>query len=92
MTDARTTYLVELIPPSGAWSELRELGERSRQAAAELDDEGIAVRFVRSIFVPESETCFVLYEAASVEAVRAAASRAGLGIAAVTQALRSQAG
>jgi hypothetical protein len=92
MTDARATFLVELIPPNGAWREIRELGERSRQAAADLAGEGIAVRFVRSIFVPESETCFVLYEAASVEAVRAAASRAGLGIAAVTQALQGHAG
>jgi hypothetical protein len=91
-TDAPTTFLVELTPPSGGWSQLQELGERSRRAAAELHRGGVEVRFVRSIFVPERETCFVLYEAGSVEAVMAATSRAGLGFAAVTQALRKQAG
>ena len=37
------------------------------------------VRYVRAIFVPEDETCFFLYEAGSVDAVRKAARRAGLG-------------
>jgi hypothetical protein len=45
-----------------------------------MDDEGIPVRFVRSIFVPEDETCFCLYEAASVDAIREAARRAALPI------------
>lgn len=40
--------------------------------------EGIPIRFLRSIFVPEDEACFHLYEAGSLEAVRTAARRAEL--------------
>ncbi len=36
------------------------------------------MRFVRSVFVPEDEACFYLYEAPSAEAVREAARRAAL--------------
>ncbi len=50
----------------------------ARVAAEALTREGTPIRYVRSIFVPEDETCFYLYEAASVEAVREAAHRAGL--------------
>ncbi len=51
----------------------------ARVAAVEaLTREGTPIRYVRSIFVPEDETCFYLYEAASVDAVREAAHRAGL--------------
>ena len=46
--------------------------------AAELSVEGTSVRYVRSIFVPKDETCFLLYEAGSADDVREAASRAGV--------------
>ena len=36
------------------------------------------MRYLRSIFVAEDETCFLLYEAASADTVRTAAGRAGL--------------
>jgi hypothetical protein len=36
------------------------------------------VRFLRSIFVPENDTCFLLYEAPTAKTVREAAGRAGL--------------
>jgi hypothetical protein len=52
--------------------------ERARLAAAEVNGEGMSVRYLRSILVPEDETCFYLYEAGSAEAVREAAQRAGL--------------
>jgi uncharacterized protein DUF4242 len=44
------------------------------------------VRFVRTVFVPEDETCFYLYEAASADVVRQAARCAGLGVESVTEA------
>ena len=36
------------------------------------------MRFVRSVFVPEDETCFYIYEATSVDDVREATRLAGL--------------
>jgi hypothetical protein len=41
--------------------------------------EGQQVRFLRSVFVPEDDACFLLYEGPSAESVRAAALRAKLG-------------
>jgi hypothetical protein len=51
---------------------------RARLAAEALTSEGTAVDCLSSILVPEDEICFLLYRAASVEVVRAAASRAAL--------------
>jgi len=47
-------------------------------AAQTATRSGSPVRFVRSFFVPEDETCFLVFEAASAEDVRAAALLAGL--------------
>lgn len=44
------------------------------------------VRLVRSIFVPEDETCFYLFEAPSIEAVREAMPRAGLRVERISEA------
>jgi hypothetical protein len=54
--------------------------ERARREAERISGEGTPVRLVRSIFVPEDETCFYLYEAESLDAVLAAARRAELPI------------
>lgn len=54
-------FLVEVYAPGS--SDLPELVAPARAAA----DDG--VRYVRSIFVPEDEVCFHLYEGASVQAV-----------------------
>jgi hypothetical protein len=51
---------------------------RARHAAAALTAEGQPVRLVRSIFVPEDETCFLLVEADTAELVREAATRAAV--------------
>lgn len=53
-------------------------GESARAAAEELTRRGTAIRYRRSIFVPAEETCFVLFDAESAEAVRDAATLAAL--------------
>ena len=57
-----------------AYATVQEAAARARAAT-----EGGPVRFLRSIFVPEDDTCFLLYEGPSAESVRAAALRAQLG-------------
>jgi hypothetical protein len=52
----------------------------ARLAAKQMSREGTPVRCMRSIFVPEDETCFLLYEADSANAVREAALRARLPV------------
>lgn len=59
----------------------------ARRAAERLTSEGTSVQVVRSIFVPEDETCLHLYRADSLEAVRAAAARAALPLCRIAEAM-----
>jgi hypothetical protein len=52
--------------------------QRARRAAEQLSRAGTPVRYLRSMFLPLDETCLLLYEAASADAVRAAARHAAL--------------
>ena len=70
-------FLVEVYVAHDNHRAAREVG-RAAQAAADLSPEGRSVRCVRSIFVPKDETCFLLYEAHSADAVEDAVRRAGL--------------
>ena len=78
-------YLVERYV-SRSDAEALQLGAgRARREAERLSREGTPVRLVRSIFVPEDETCFYLYEAESSDAVIEAARRAELRVDRIAQ-------
>jgi hypothetical protein len=47
-------------------------------AAAQVSEQGAPVRILHTIFVPEDETCFCLFESSSAGAVREAMTRARL--------------
>lgn len=51
---------------------------RTRAAADRLTQQGCRIRFLRTIFVPEDETCFYLFEASSASVVRDVGERAGV--------------
>jgi len=72
-----TTFIAEAYTPSG--TSVAELEARARLAADELARAGTRIRYLHSIFVPEDETCFHLFEAGSADAVREAIERASLG-------------
>jgi hypothetical protein len=80
-------FLVELYVSRADGAEVERAAERARDAAEQLTREGRPVRFVRSIFVPEDETCFYLYEAASAEHVSEAARCADLRFERVAEAI-----
>ena len=73
-------FLIELYVSRADTASLERDTDRARLAAEELHRTGASVRYLRSIFVPEDETCFLLYEATSAEAVREAALRARLPV------------
>jgi hypothetical protein len=81
-------YTVELRLPQTGWEDLQEAAARARQAAEQMRREGEPVRFLRSIFVPEDDACFFLYEGSSAQSVRDAAVRAELGVRRVDAALQ----
>jgi uncharacterized protein DUF4242 len=82
-----TEFIVELYVSRNGAGAVAESASRARQAAEQMTREGATVRFLRTMFVPEDETCFYLYEAESEEAVREAAGRAALPVERVAKAM-----
>jgi len=72
------SYLVEAYVPRSRAREARAAGRRARAAAEELSREGSPIHYVRTTFLPEDETCFHVFEAASEDAVGEACRRAGI--------------
>lgn len=79
-------YLVELYLPRSS-SSPDEAARRVRSSATALRREGHGVRYVRSIFVPADEICFLLFEAASPELVGEATRRAAVEYERIIEAL-----
>jgi hypothetical protein len=73
-----TAFLVELYASRADAAALGRGAERVRRAADELTRRGMPVRYLRSIYVPEDETCLLLFDAVSAQAVSEVASRAAL--------------
>jgi hypothetical protein len=82
-----TEFLVECYVSRTDGGAVARSVENAQLAAHQLSSEGTPVRCLRSIFVPEDETCFFLYEAASADVVREAVRRAALPFERVTQAI-----
>ena len=66
-------FLVELRRPDEGWGEVRAAADEARRAAAELRAAGVPVRFHRSVYVPEDDACFFLFEGPSAADVARAA-------------------
>ncbi len=71
-------FLVEIYAAGADTRAVRRGGHHALRAAEALTREGTPVTYLSSIFVPCDETCFFFFEAASIDAVREAAHRAGL--------------
>lgn len=71
-------FLLECYVAPSDTATVTSVEERAHAAADELTRNGTVVRLLRAIFVPEDETCFYLYEADTLEAVREAARVAAL--------------
>jgi len=82
-------FLIERYVSRANATQVDADAERARIAAEEMTGEGADVRHLRSIFIPEDETCLDLYRAPSAEAVREAATRAGLVFDRITEVRES---
>jgi len=65
-------------------------GRAARDAAEQLARDGTDVQLVRSIFVPQDETCLFIYEADSLNSVRLAAQRAELTFERIAEAAEAE--
>jgi hypothetical protein len=73
-------FIVEVyVPRSGV------LGTSGVREACE----GTPVRYLRAILVPEDETCFLLFDADSPDAVRAVVTRAAVQFERISAAIES---
>jgi hypothetical protein len=64
------------------------IGTAEVRAAAEAHTP--PVRYVRAILVPEDETCFLLFDAASIDDVRAVVTRAAVPFERISSAIESE--
>jgi hypothetical protein len=72
------TFALELHVPRSRAACLEELEARAQTAAAELSRTGTPVRYLRALYLPEDETCFLLAEAGSQPAAALLSERAAL--------------
>ena len=84
-----SSYLVEVYVPRSHAHEARAGGCRARVAAEQLTGEGMPVRYVRTTYLPDDETCFHVFEAATPAAVEEACGRAELGRVRIVPAIES---
>jgi len=71
-------YLVEAYAPLQEQEGLGRIVGRAQAAAAEMQRDGVSVRYLRPILLPEDEVCLHLFEAPSADAVTEASRRAEL--------------
>jgi hypothetical protein len=71
-------YCLELYLPGASMSALEAAAGRARTAAESLGACGGSVRYLRTTYLVEDETCLHFFAAASGEDVAEAARRAGL--------------
>jgi hypothetical protein len=86
-TDPRQTYLVENYHPGLGTDELRQIVSRVRDAVAEMNQDGKAIRYMRSTIVPDDESFLCVIEAASEKLAREAYTRAGIPFERISPAL-----
>jgi hypothetical protein len=80
-------YLLELYLPRG--QPLEEAFGRAAQAADASSSGRSPIRYRRSLYVEEDETCFHVFDAPSREALLAAAGRVGLAGARIREAVEN---
>ena len=83
------SYLVETYLARGQVRERAAQELRARSAAEELSEGRVRVRFDRSIYVPEDEICFFVFDAPSGRDAALAAERAALDPIRVVKAISS---
>lgn len=69
-------FILELRPGSEGLEDIQTVSARSRAACDEMSADTAPIRFLRSLFVPEDGSCFLLFEAASLKTVEEVTRRA----------------
>jgi hypothetical protein len=81
------SFLVETYVPHSHLEDIRTTANCARAIAELLSIGGTPVRHVRATFLPDDETCFHVFEAASEDAVGEVCRRAGIHSARIVPAV-----
>ena len=81
------TYMVERYLPGVGEEELDVAIGRLNASVAQLQAQGVAVRYLGSTFAPEDQYCFCLFTGPSPAAVQEANERAGFPFARIVPAV-----
>jgi hypothetical protein len=84
-------FLLELYMSGGDSDAVLLSAGRAGLAAQGMCRDGTSIRYLRSIYVPEDETCFLVYEAGSANDVHQAARLAGLPVDHIVEMLQTDA-
>jgi len=57
------SYCLELYVPRGSNARIEKAADDARRAAEALATGGVPIRYVRTTYLEEDETCFHLFEA-----------------------------
>ena len=71
-------FVVQRKLPGVSPEELAGAGLRAKTCCAEMTEEGTAVRWIRSFFLPETEETHCYFEGPSVNAIKEANERANI--------------
>jgi hypothetical protein len=82
-------YCLELYLPRASAARIVEAAAHARRAAGASASRGL-VRYLRTTYLADDETCLHFFEAASVEHVADAARRAGLTTERITRSVDPQ--
>ncbi|HEX8857896.1 MAG TPA: nickel-binding protein [Actinomycetes bacterium] len=80
-------FVVERYLPAVDPSELAAAVDRDRRAAEGMTAAGIPVRHLSTIHIPSDESCLCLFDAPSIDALREAQERAGIGFERIVEAV-----
>jgi hypothetical protein len=84
----QSTYILELFRPRASSDTLEQMAERVCASADAAREAGADVRYLRTLFLPEDETCFFVFSAPSSESVRRACEHAGIASGRVVAAVQ----
>jgi Protein of unknown function (DUF4242) len=83
-SDPLTTFLVERYLPAADAQDLSDHVHRLAMICADLTDDGPAVRYLHSVYLPSEDACFCVFAATSAAAVLAVNSAADFSLDRIT--------
>ena len=80
-------YVVERYLPGITPDQLMAAAGSAKQTTADMTQEGTAVRYLRSTFIPGEEKCYCLFEGPSADVIKAANERAQIPFERIVEAM-----